>query len=225
VETFAALGRALGLARETWDVTEAGLCRELLEASRARIGDRGLAALEAGEAWKVAPPEGRGTPSGLVELLSERALALGQPALATYVEDDGCGDPGAFALISAPSVHTHNSTFSHSRRHLARRGPARVALHPADAACLGLAEGDRATLWNARASVTLPVELCSDLPRGAVRVDGLPRADDVAEGVGVNALVSPQVSDVGAGNVLYSTRVDVRRGASVQDRSPRAGRG
>jgi hypothetical protein len=42
-----------------------------------------------------------------------------------------------------------------------------------------------------------------------VRIDGLPRAQDTLEGVGVNALVAGEVSDLGDSNTLYSTRVDV----------------
>jgi hypothetical protein len=44
---------------------------------------------------------------------------------------------------------------------------------------------------------------------GTLRIDGVPRACDVPEGVGVNTLVAPTLSDLGRGNVLYSTRVDL----------------
>ena len=114
-----------------------------------------------------------------------------------------------FELIPAPSKFTHNSTFSHSARHLARWGRPHVVVHPQDARDQGLAAGDLATLSNAQGSLSLPVELSSDVPRGILRVDGMPRAVDTPEGVGVNALVPSLVSDVGDGNVLYSTRVDL----------------
>jgi len=44
-----------------------------------------------------------------------------------------------------------------------------------------------------------------------VRIDGLPKAEDIPERIGVNALVSGETSDMGESNSLYSTRVDVRR--------------
>jgi hypothetical protein len=47
------------------------------------------------------------------------------------------------------------------------------------------------------------------MPRGLVRIDGLPRARDVAEGIGLNALTSGALSDLGDGNVMYSARVDL----------------
>lgn len=216
VDTFAAIAKALGLRRETWDVDADAMCRELVEASASRmvgVDARDVLAgkpVKAGE--RVKP--GAGTPSGKVELVSAAAAALGQPAMATYVPDDACGSRGEFWLVSAPSVHTHNSTFSHSGRHVRRIGEQRVKLHPDDARRLKLVDGARATLSNANGSVTFPVELSSDMPRGLVRIDGLPRAADTPERIGVNALVSGEVSDLGDSNTLYSTRVDVRRAAN-----------
>lgn len=214
VEAFAAIAKALGLPRECWDVTAESLCEELLGASRERLTPQGLMRLRAGLYWKMTPPAGpRATPSGKVELFSEAALALGQPPMASWVPDDACGDARAFELISAPSKFTHNSTFSHSPRHLARWGQPVVVLNPDDASSLGLAAGEPVRLENAHGRLTLPAELSADMPRGLVRVDGLPRGADTPEGVGVNALVPPCVSDLGDGNVLYSTRVDVARAA------------
>jgi anaerobic selenocysteine-containing dehydrogenase len=129
--------------------------------------------------------------------------------MASYVPDEGGATRGAFWLVSAPSVHTHNSTFSHSERHVKRVGEQRVKLNPLDAQRLGLVDGARATLSNQLARVSFPVEITADMPRGLVRIDGLPRAQDTLEGVGVNALVAGEVSDLGDSNTLYSTRVDV----------------
>ena len=123
-------------------------------------------------------------------------------------------------LVCAPSVDTHNSTFSHSPRHLRRAGPPRAFMNPADAHHCQLAEGQLVTLSNERARITLRLALSADVARGLVRVDGMPRACDVPEGVGINALVSPEVSDLGEGNVLYSTRVDVRAAARSEAVAP-----
>ncbi len=155
--------------------------------------------------------EGPGTPSGKIELVSNAAASAGQPALATYVPDDGAGGRGRFWLVCAPSVHTHNSTFSHSPRHLKRRGVARVWLNPSDASALGLSDGELAVLSNEQATLSLPVGLDARMPAGLGRVDGLPKSSDTPERVGINALVPGTVTDLGDGNSLYSTRVDVRR--------------
>ncbi|MCK6446636.1 MAG: molybdopterin-dependent oxidoreductase [Planctomycetes bacterium] len=214
VHAFAAIARELGLPRETWDVTEEGLCEELFAASRHRLSPEQVERLRRGEPVKVTPPSradlgGWGTPSGKIELASDAAVRLGEPRCATYVEDRTEREHGAFWLVAAPSRYTHNSTYSHSPRHVALNGPPKVFVNPEDAAARGLADGARVRLHNRRGALTLTVAITTDMPRGLVRVDGLPRAADVPEKVGINALVAPDVSDLGDGNVLYSTRVDL----------------
>ncbi len=215
VACFGAIARSLGLDPLTHARSPESVCEEFIEASRARIGEANLARLRAGDPVKLEPPQLEGkrwdTPSGKIELASAAAEALGQPRLATYVPDDACGGRGEFWLTSAPSKFGLNSTFSHSARHMARAGKPRVYVHPLDAKRLGLADGDRARLSNEHGSLTLEVACTIDAALGMLRVDGVPRGRDVPENVGINALVSPQVSDLGNGNVLYSTRVDLAR--------------
>ncbi len=62
---------------------------------------------------------------------------------------------------------------------------------------------------NEQGSLTLPASFSEDIARRMVRVDGLPRAADIPEGIGINALVPSAISDLGEGSVLYSTRVEV----------------
>ena len=210
VATFAAIGRALGLAPEVWDVDEDELCEELLRASRGALGEAALASLLAGKPTKLAPARReRGTPSGKVELYSQACAAAGQPPMATYVPERTTGGERAFSLVSAPSKHTHNSTYAYSPRHLARRGAHQAYLNPTDAEELGLVSGDLVRLVSDLAALTFPVELTEDMPRGLVRVDGQPRGLDTPEGLPLNALHSDELSDLGAGTTYYSTRVDV----------------
>lgn len=211
VATFAALARRLGLAREVWDVDERQLVNDLLLASRARLGAAALDRLLAGEPVKLEPRPrvGRGTPSGKVELVSAAAELAGLPRIAGYVPDDASGDTGSFWLVTAPSRATHNSTFTHSGRHLARAGRPHAHLNPADAARLGLQAGDLVRVASPRDRITLPAQPTADVPPGVVVVHGLPRSSDTPEGIGVNALASSELSDMGAGNVHYSTRVEL----------------
>ncbi len=212
VEAFAAIAKALELPRPSWDASAESVCEELLDASRERFAPGELDALRAGVPVKMRPPEppggGRGTPSGKVELSSERALALGLPAVAAYQPEESAGIEGAFRLHCAPSRNTHNSTFAHSPRHLRREGPPRAHLNPEDAAGLSIAEGRPVTLRNRLGRITLTAAVAAEMPRGMVRVDGLPRAQDVPEGVGINALLPGELSDLG-GSLLYGARVDV----------------
>ena len=214
-EAFGAIARRLGLPAETFEGSPESICEEFLEASRERIGAENLQRVLAGEPLKIepAPPVGKrwDTPSGKIELSSAAAAAEGQPRMATYVPDDACGGGGEYWLTCAPSKFGLNSTFSHSARHMARAGRPRVFVHPSDAARAGLLDGNPALLSNEHGALTLNAEFSLDMSPGVLRVDGVPRSCDVPEGVGINALVSPELSDLGRGNVLYSTRVDVAR--------------
>ncbi len=224
VATFAAIARRLGLPPALTDVTADGLIDELLAASRARFTDDEFERVQRGEPVKLHPVErpGWGTPSGRIELASETLGAAGEARVATHVPDEAAREPGAFTLVCAPSVHTHNATYAHSRRHARKAGAPRAFLNPADLERLGAAAGSPLTLANARGRVTLAAAADEAVPAGLIRVDGVPRAADVPEGVGINALVSGDVSDLGSGNVLYSTRCDVVAEHAL--RTPPAGR-
>ncbi len=210
VRTFDAIARALGVSERVGELNEQELCARFIAANRGRIPAEAYEDFLRGEPVKIEPPrgEGWGTPSGKIELTSASALRLGQPALASAIDDDGCGELHLpYWLVCAPSRATHNSTFSHSARHIVRAGAPRAHVARADAARLGLASGGRVRLSNSRASLTLPVQPSDDVPVGMVRVDGLPRASDIPEKMGINALVAGDVSDLGGGNSLYSTRI------------------
>ena len=61
-------------------------------------------------------------------------------------------------------------------------------------------------------ALTLPVRLDEDAPRKSVRIDGFVDEEQVPERTCVNVLTSPDLSDLGAGNVLYSNRVELEPG-------------
>lgn len=218
VETFARLSRALDLAPATWDVCEESLCEELLAAAADRLTPEQMELLRAGQPTPIgAPPGSRqspggthwGTPSGKVELASSLAERAGQPAMATWCTDPGIDVKRAFWLVSAPSRDTHNTTYLDHERHVQRAGAPRCFVHPGDAHELGLGEGQRVTLHNDFGRLTLTAALTDDVPPGVVRVDGFPRPALVPEGVSINVLSSPAVSDLGNGTTYYSTRVDL----------------
>lgn len=223
VDCFSAIGRALGFTGAAgfpeegrgpaFEVDEAVLVGELLAANRARFTDDEYGRAVAGEPVKLSPRilEGTGTPSGKIELVSEEVEAAGGSRVARWRPDDGAGMAGTFRLLSTPSTATHNSTFMHVARHRARLGEPRVHVHPLDLEATGVAAGERVCVQSEFGSVTLRAVPDEGLPRKTVRVDGFVNEDMVPEGVGVNALVSPVTSDLGGGNVLYSTRVELQR--------------
>ncbi|MEZ6016353.1 MAG: molybdopterin-dependent oxidoreductase [Planctomycetota bacterium] len=216
VDTFSALGRRLGFdAPGLFDQDEDVLVGEFLAHNRRRFqGDEYRRAVQ-GEPVELAPRElaDRGTPSGKVELCG----ASGGRTLAppTHVDDAEAGAGVAqhepYQLLLAPSIATHNSTYLHSSRHVARMGAPTAWLHPDDGRAEGLAEGARVRLANAYGALTLTVGWTEDLPRATVRVDGFVDVDAVPEPVGASALVPPSLSDLGGGSCLYSARVRLER--------------
>ncbi len=224
VDAFRAIGRALGLPEDVWRDDEEALARDLLAHLAQDLTGDDRARLERGEpvALPATPSADRGTPSGRIELVSEVAERRGGPRVPTpeagdppsAAPDGRLGESGRFQLHCAPSVHTHNSTYLHSPRHLARLGAPTCALHPDDARELGVVEGDAVTLSNARAALTLRARLSDDAPRGMVVVDGLFPSSATPEGLGLNALTGPIPGELGRGNSYYSTRVDVARAAT-----------
>jgi len=224
VAAFSAIGRRLGFTGERGhgdDVTgplfeaeEDALVGALLAQNRARFTDDEYRRALAGDPVKLLDREfaDRGTPSGKIELASEAAEAAGLARVPRFSADDGAGMAGTFRLISAPSTATHNSTYLHVARHAERLGAPLAHLHPADAEAAGVTDGAPVRLRSEFGATTLTARLDPDAPRKTVRVDGFVNEDLVPEGACINSLVSPEVSDLGGGNVLYSARVEVEVG-------------
>lgn len=208
VDTFAALAKKLGFEGELWDVTEESLLEDFLTANRSRFTDEEWDQVRAGEPVKLTPRTfaDRGTPSGKIELVSETCEAEGAGRIACFVSDTGTSR-GRFWFHSAPSVATHNSTYSTLSRHQARNGEPRVFVNPEDAEELGL--NGRARVIGEGGSLTLAVERTEDLPRGMVRVDGFPDSKRTPEGLSTNALTVGVTSDLGGGTAQFSTKVDL----------------
>ena len=222
VDCFGAIGRALGFTGNDthaalFEASDDALVDELLDVNRARFTGDEFERARAGEPVKLAPPrfEDRGTPSGKIELVSDRAEEMGGPrSAASWEPDDGAKMRGAYRLISAPSTATHNSTYLHVPRHRDRLGAPLVYIHPDDAKAVPVGDGDLLKLVSDFGSITLVAAFDDEARRGTVRVDGFVNEDLVPEGTCINALVSPRVSDFGGGNVLYSVRVNLESAGS-----------
>jgi anaerobic selenocysteine-containing dehydrogenase len=166
------------------------------------------AALDAGRAVTLTPPPGPRwrTRSGKIELLNP---ALREPLprwLPTHAEDG----PLPLRLVTAPALHTLNSTFQERPDLRERAGGMVLKLGPEEAARRGLADGQAVVAVNELGEVAF---------RLAVR-DGVPPGVAVAEGVfwlahapgtrNVNALTSQRLTDDAGGSTFYDNRVEVR---------------
>jgi anaerobic selenocysteine-containing dehydrogenase len=88
-------------------------------------------------------------------------------------------------------------------------GPPTVALHPDDAATRGLAEGDRARVFNDRGELLLPVRFDWGLARGCACITN---GFWLTEGAAVNLLSRGRETDMGYGAAFHDNAVEVERG-------------
>jgi anaerobic selenocysteine-containing dehydrogenase len=157
------------------------------------------------------------TPTGRVELASDRLESIGQPRLPTYVppaEGPG-GDPVLVARyplqLLTPKHHTRflNSGYSHLPKHGPAEGGPFVELDPAEAESRGLVEGATAVVWNGRARVELPVRISRRLRPGVVAIPfGWWRAHH-PDGMIANSLTNDTLTEWGGGVAYSDTLVQV----------------
>ena len=157
------------------------------------------------------------TPSGKVELVSERLAAMGQPALPTFVapREGPHGDADLVARyplqLLTPKHHTRflNSSYSALPKHGPAEGAPFVELDPADAATRRLADGDRARVWNDRATVELPVRVSDRLRPGVAAIPFGWWGTQHADGRTANALTNDTLTEWGGGVAYSDTLVQV----------------
>jgi len=120
------------------------------------------------------------TPSGRIELHSERIASFGYadcPGHPTWFEPaEWLGSPLAARLplhLLSDQPHTKlHSQLDHSAYSLANKVAGRepIAIHPADAAARGIAEGDTVRVFNDRGACLAGARLDGGLARGVVRL-------------------------------------------------------
>jgi len=157
------------------------------------------------------------TPSGKIEFYSEALAAAGLdplPAFTPPTESRWGKDAARYPLelLARKADNYMNSTFAnldgHRKMEAARNQ--RIEMNPADAVDRGLANGDRARIFNDRGTIQLEVLFDSSLPLGVVAAR-LDWAKLNPGGSNVNVLTSERLTDIGAGATFYSTLVQVEK--------------
>lgn len=152
------------------------------------------------------------TPSGKIELASAKAEADGLPRLPLPHADPRPG-PGRLRLLSPASPWLMNDSYGNEPKVRAKLGPATVALHPKDAARLGLTEGERVRLSNEVGALILNLAVSDIVPEGtAYSPKGRwPKLE--SGGFNVNALTAGRKTDMGESTTVHATEVAVSRAA------------
>jgi len=150
------------------------------------------------------------TPSGRVEIASAAAHAGGHPRVPVPFADPRPSD-GRLRLLSPASPWILNDSFANDPKISHRIGAATVAMHPQDAAELGLREGDEAVLESSVGTLTLAVTVSNDLPRGVIYSPKGRWPKRAPQRANVNALNPGIPSDMGASTTVHGLEVTVRR--------------
>ena len=187
----------------------------------ARLKAEGQVALNVGPDAPFA--DGRfPTPSGKVELYSERLAAEGQDPLPNYsgVWDDGAPSPEqprgprvpaeALDLITPAAHHFVTSSFGNGRSQLRGEGEPTIEIHPSDAAARGIRHGDLVLVENGRGSVTLRAVVSDGVRPGVVAAAKgrwPKRGDARGDRRSVNWTTSDALGDFAGQSTFHSNRV------------------
>jgi anaerobic selenocysteine-containing dehydrogenase len=208
-EVFRALAMAMGYeeplfratADEVIDLLVGGMSDLWL-----REGDR--ARLAEGRAVEVVPPRGPrwATPSGKIELKNPR---LKEP-LPRFIPPHAEEEPFPLRLVTAPALHTLNSTFQERPELRERVGGMALKLSPVEAAARGLSDGQRVVAANGRGEATFVLRVREGVPQGVAVAEGVFWLAHVPGARNVNALTSQRLTDEAGGSTFYDNRVEVR---------------
>ncbi len=115
-----------------------------------------------------------------------------------------------FRLATSPARSFLNSSFTETPTGRKREGRPELLVHPADAAALGLATGDRVEIGNRRGDVVLHAKLFDGVRRGVVIAEGIWPNDAHERGEGINVLTGSDAAAPYGGVAFHDNRVWVR---------------
>jgi anaerobic selenocysteine-containing dehydrogenase len=112
-----------------------------------------------------------------------------------------------FRLVTAPARSFLNTSFTEMGSSKRREGRPTALVHPADAARVGLADGGKVRLGNARGEVVVHVRLFDGVQPGVVIVESIWPSECYEGGIGINALTSDDPAPPMGGAVFHDTAV------------------
>ena len=115
-----------------------------------------------------------------------------------------------FRLVTAPARSFLNTSFTEMASGKQREGRPTVLLHPDDAARLGIADGDKVRLGNARGEVVLHARISDGQQPGVLVAESIWPSECFEGGIGINALTSDDPGPPCGGAVFHDTAVWLR---------------
>ena len=220
-EIFRRLATALDLDEPALQASDRELAAALLDTPAYRSAGITIEALEE-RGWARVPSspapwlpfaQDFPTPSGRFEFASERAEREGHGLVPTYRPPAESGleeqhppiEGRSYDLVAAASDHHINSVFAGTEVVRSRTSTPDLRLHPDDADREGLVTGSMVRVVNDRGHFDARVRVDDGLRSGVVATD------KGWWGMGVNATVREQDSDMGRGAVYHDNRVRLER--------------
>jgi anaerobic selenocysteine-containing dehydrogenase len=138
------------------------------------------------------------------------------PALPDHMATiDAAGADRPFRLVAAPARQFLNTSFTETPTSRKREGRPTARMHPDDAARLGITEGSRVRLGNARGEVVVHAHLAEGQQPGVLVVESVWPDADFEGGIGINALTSDDPAPPVGGAVFHDTAVWLRAEAAT----------
>ena len=123
---------------------------------------------------------------------------------------EAADDEHPYRLVTAPTRHYLNSTFTETPTSREREGRPTAMIHPEDLAALGIDEGDRVRVGNRRGDIVVHARRFAGLQRGVVIIESIWPNSAFEEGLGVNALISADPAPPLGGAVFHDSAVWLR---------------
>jgi anaerobic selenocysteine-containing dehydrogenase len=212
-EIFRRLSKAMGYADECLYESDADILGAVLDKSGLGIDFETLKQVGTVDPWStplnVFEDHCYATPSGCIELASDRAEADGYPRTAQPVFDEVVASD-EYRLLSPASVWQLNDSYG-NEPHIQRvLGEGTVLLNPSDARRGNFFDGQVVELYNATGALTLKVAV-SDIVRAGVALSHKGRwAKLDSTRANVNVLNPGEPADMGESSAVHGTRVKIR---------------
>jgi anaerobic selenocysteine-containing dehydrogenase len=224
-EIFRRLARKMGLDAPPLYDSDETMARQVLDSGHPSLRGITLDELKARGWMRLDYPDpfvpfanAFPTPSGKLELVSDRMAQAGLDPIAGYTpahetsqRDTTLARAYPLALVAPANHYFLNSIFANVPRQLRRAGVAALVIHPDDAAPRGIATGDEVRVANARGSFRATAEVSDRVRPGVVASTKGRWPGHSVEGTSVNATVDERDSDMGGGAVFHDNRVRVEK--------------
>jgi anaerobic selenocysteine-containing dehydrogenase len=164
------------------------------------------------------------TPSGKVELYSERMAALGLDPLPGFelpAELSATDRDARLVLISGAAHHFVSSSLANITKLTGKEGVPSIEINPSDAAQRGIDDGDEVVVENERGWCRLRAVVTDDVPRGVAVAPKGHWARLSPGGRNVNWVTPDALADLAGQSTFHSNLVNVRPATATDAESVR----